>query len=103
MRQHEFVRSFATHNFNSLQDSHAVIPRKLSSTVFLQAQKNVIGLQTDGVAILYNKLPAWFLKVIDAIVLVTFILIESILKNVFRKDIPKKKKALYHCPGKYHA
>lgn len=49
-------------------------------------------------ATLYNKLPVWFLKVIDAIVSVAFILIESILKilnlvskNVFRKEIPKKQ------------
>lgn len=45
----------------------------------------------------------------DVIVLVAFILIESILKilnlvskNVFRKEIPKKT-VLYHCPCAYHA
>lgn len=49
--------SFSTHNSKSLKDSLAVKPHKVSSKLSPRTE-NVIGLKTDGMAGLYNKLPA---------------------------------------------
>lgn len=90
--------SFSSHNSKSLKDSLAVKPHKISSKLS-QGTENVIGLKIDGMAGLYNKLSAQFLKLIDIIFLVTFIFINTIShsqnnlvsKNVIRKEIPKEQ------------
>ena len=45
---HEFVKSFPAHISESLEDSLAVVPHKILSTVSQQAE-NIIGLKTDGI------------------------------------------------------
>lgn len=48
MCSHEFVKSFPAHISESFEDSLAVVPHKILSTVSQQTE-NIIGLGTDGI------------------------------------------------------